>query len=72
MSNDHLKLNITPEWAREQAKLESEGGVISVGGLAVRMKSLTQQTDSEMTRDKQSSRRPLKARKARKAGSDKK
>ena len=40
MAHETLNINITPEWASAQAKLEPESGVTSVGGLAHRIGGL--------------------------------
>ncbi len=40
MAHEKLNINITREWATEQAKLEPDSGVTSVGGLAHRINAL--------------------------------
>jgi transcriptional regulator with XRE-family HTH domain len=40
MAHETLNINITPEWALEQAKHEPDAGVTSVGGLAHRLSGL--------------------------------
>jgi len=47
MAHETLNINVTPEWALEQAKLEPDVGVTSVGGLAQRIRGFEDVPNAE-------------------------